>query len=164
MEPFDPWMGVSAAGVHHIHSLLQHLSSNDRYHGCTLGITSSYQNTPPRVPAAQVTVGNYDATGEEQKLVTGLLILRALRRIEVALEYLQGKFDGSIKPTATKTMEQSESVGKLLAEHSDERYKDDHIERLLRDFESTMQAMRDTLRGTNAAPMQNDNGIIKGLG
>ena len=105
--------------------------------------------------------------------MTGLLILRALRRIEVALEYLREKFDGSIKPTATKTTEQSESVGKLLAEYSDERYStllsefslnDDHIERLLRDFESTMLAMRNTLRGTNAAMMENNNGFIGGLG
>ncbi len=105
----------------------------------------------PSITSERVTLGNYEATGNEQKLVTDLLIIHALGKVKFALLSLKDKFEQSRRqqsPLEPRSVSSTNSRNVLDEQHPDMNVE--CIQQLLRSLEGTVQAVGHALREKNS--------------
>ena len=104
----------------------------------------------PSFTSVRVTLGNYEATGNEQKLVTDLLIIHALSKVKFALLSLKDKFEqsrGQQSPLEARRVSSTNARNVLDEQHPEMNVE--CIQQLLRSLEGTVQAVGHAIRTKN---------------
>ena len=159
--PHDDDQSVLLLSVMSIRSILrrlQRLCLDSTHTSSASGYSTPAQQTitsGSTTSFGKVTLGSYEATGDEQKLVTDLLIVRALGKIKFVLLSLKEKLDqpcshSNGRPSDIQNTNRHHQPSTVNFEMSTEA-----VQQMLRSLQETLRALGNEVKTKIGAEMEN---------
>ena len=149
--PYDDDQAVLILSVMSIRSILRRLQRISTRDGSEIPTSGYATPAMPSIKSVRVTLGNYEATRNEQKLITDLLIIHALGKVKSALLSLGDKFEQSRgQQSSFEPRSVSSTNSRNVLDEQRPEMNVECIQQLLRSLECTVQAVGHALGTKNS--------------